>query len=231
MFSPFIQGRLWARPGGRLVSLSEEWRTDKCDIDFWASVFHAKEGWSAQYNGTIDFKALGKVNYHSRKYDVAMMLNGPLQPPPVPYFEATPYLSQQEVFAALGHAEVVERIMAGENARDVLSQEIFNIGEAEAARAILDPIGGELKQALGLEALSLEYGYGSPILIHLTKDLTRGITLSYTTTVTAAREEYQVQGSYRLPERFSKGLRPKNVGMSYDSNKTLSGDLSWQWQF
>lgn len=248
IFSPLIQGRLWARPGGRLVSLSEQWRTEKCDVDFWASVSHGEGGWAAQYNGTIDFNALGELTYRGRKYEVTMTLKGPLlrvetgskpaapgHPETVfgaiPDFKATPYLTPEEVFAALGRTEMVERIMAGANAREVLSQEIFNIGEAEAARRILDPIGGELKQALGLEALSLEYGIHSPISIRLTKDIARGITLSYATTFAAAREEYEVRGDYRLPERFSRGIRPKSVGITYDNTKTVAGNLSWQWNF
>jgi hypothetical protein len=231
LFSPFLQGRLWARPGGRLVSLSEQWRTDRCDVDFWSSVFRAEGGWSAQYNGTIDFKALGQVNYHAQKYDVAMMLTGDLMPPPVPYFEATPYLTQEEVFAALGRGEMVQRIMSGENASTLLSQEIFNIGEAEAARAILDPVGSTLKQALGLEALSIEYGFDSPIRVQLTKDITKGTTLSYTTYVTAGTQTYEAEGTYRLPERFSRGLRPKTVGVTYDSTRTVGADLRWEWHF
>ena len=231
LFSPFVQGRLWARPGGRLVSLSEQWRTEKCDLDFWASISRGGGGWSVQYNGAIDFRALGEVTYRTRQFSVTMILAGNLQPLPAPYFEATPYLSEEEIWLALGHGEVAQRILGGENPREVLTQEIFNVGEAELARAILDPIAGDLKQALGLEALSLEYGLNSPIRIHLTKDVAPGISLSYMTAVTAAREEYEAQASYRLPERFSRGFRPKTLSTTYDNTKTLSAGLHWEWQF
>lgn len=134
-----------------------------------------------------------------------------------------PGLTRAQMLAALGQQDALLALLKGSGTGNVISSEFSQALNVIGVPMLLEPLESSVADALGLSAFTVEYTPDTPIMITLTKPVTKKLSLTYTRSFGAATSTtvniptnlqtplYRIQLDYGLTRRLRIGASTDNV--------------------
>ena len=162
-----------------------------------------------------------------QRYKIHVHINGvlgELNPNQLELTSDPPGLTKQQMLAALGQQDTLLALLhGGSNTGNVLSNQFSSALASIGVPMLLEPFETGLAQALGLSDFNVDYEPNAPVLLTLTKPITKKLSITYTKSFGAATTTtlnnplqqrsplYRIQMDYSLTRRLRIGVSTDNV--------------------
>ncbi len=140
--------------------------------------------------------------------EIQLDVSGTLPDNIIVQVRSVPPLSEEQIFALLGTAPFSGGggLAGGGSLEDVMTEQFLSALGAAFRQYIFQPFEEDLKQLLGLSVFEVNFAFDQPVSLRLGGYLVEDLLVTYSTSVLAGTEEYDLAVSYKVERRFQVGF-------------------------